>query len=249
MSDDRSAGLPPEGWFPDGEGNMRWWDGAQWTGHIQDPNALPTAGAAPSKGDRLKSLANRVIAVPEAPDGEYLWQGQSQTLTTVATKGRAVKGRYRLTHEFLYFERGTLRTDAQQVPIVEVEDVDVRQSMSQKARGVGDVLVKIRRPSGGELVVMESIPEPRAAQQIINDTARVARFAASTRQNTMRYELVSSGPLVPGQPPQMIEAAAVPNAVVADPIEQLRKLGELRDAGVVTNEEFEAKKTQILDRM
>lgn len=33
------------------------------------------------------------------------------------------------------------------------------------------------------------------------------------------------------------------------PLEQLRKLGELRDAGVVTAEEFEAKKVQLLGRI
>lgn len=35
----------------------------------------------------------------------------------------------------------------------------------------------------------------------------------------------------------------------ADPIEQLRKLAELRDAGVLTPEEFEAKKAELLSRM
>lgn len=35
----------------------------------------------------------------------------------------------------------------------------------------------------------------------------------------------------------------------ADPIEQLGKLGELRDAGVVTTEEFEAKKAELLRRL
>jgi hypothetical protein len=35
----------------------------------------------------------------------------------------------------------------------------------------------------------------------------------------------------------------------ADPMEQLKKLGELRDAGVVTPEEFEAKKAELLGRM
>jgi hypothetical protein len=34
-----------------------------------------------------------------------------------------------------------------------------------------------------------------------------------------------------------------------DPLDQLKKLGELRDAGVLTTEEFEAKKAQILERM
>ena len=34
-----------------------------------------------------------------------------------------------------------------------------------------------------------------------------------------------------------------------DPAEQLRRLAALRDEGVITPEEFEAKKAELLDRM
>lgn len=34
-----------------------------------------------------------------------------------------------------------------------------------------------------------------------------------------------------------------------DPVAQIRKLGELRDAGLLSDDEFAAKKAQILDRM
>lgn len=34
-----------------------------------------------------------------------------------------------------------------------------------------------------------------------------------------------------------------------EPLEQLKQLAELRDAGIVTTEEFEAKKTELLDRL
>jgi len=34
-----------------------------------------------------------------------------------------------------------------------------------------------------------------------------------------------------------------------DPVEQLRKLGELRDAGVLSDDEFEAKKAELLGRI
>jgi hypothetical protein len=45
-------------------------------------------------------------------------------------------------------------------------------------------------------------------------------------------------------------AAVVPApAQKADLFEQLRKLGELRDAGIVTPAEFEAKKAELLSRM
>ena len=44
-------------------------------------------------------------------------------------------------------------------------------------------------------------------------------------------------------------AGALPAAPAPDPMEQLRKLGQLRDAGIVTQEEFDAKKADILARI
>lgn len=45
------------------------------------------------------------------------------------------------------------------------------------------------------------------------------------------------------------KAQAIPVASGPDPMEQLRKLGELRDAGVVSDAEFEAKKAELLARL
>ena len=41
-------------------------------------------------------------------------------------------------------------------------------------------------------------------------------------------------------------AAAAPPVAAADPIEQIRKLDELRDAGVLSDVEFETKKRELL---
>ncbi|NCD19681.1 MAG: hypothetical protein EOL89_06830, partial [Actinobacteria bacterium] len=50
----------------------------------------------------------------------------------------------------------------------------------------------------------------------------------------------------PQQQPWPPIPAAAPKP---DPIDQLRRLGELRDAGVVTPDEFEAKKAEMLRRL
>ncbi len=50
-------------------------------------------------------------------------------------------------------------------------------------------------------------------------------------------------------PRESAPAPPDPSASTADPIEQLKRLGELRDAGVVTAEEFEAKKADLLARL
>lgn len=43
--------------------------------------------------------------------------------------------------------------------------------------------------------------------------------------------------------------ATAPAAAAVDPVEQLKKLAELRDAGVLTSEEFEAKKADLMGRI
>jgi hypothetical protein len=47
-------------------------------------------------------------------------------------------------------------------------------------------------------------------------------------------------------PPQQAYAPAAQAAPAADPLEQLKKLGELKTAGVLTDAEFEAQKAKIL---
>jgi hypothetical protein len=48
------------------------------------------------------------------------------------------------------------------------------------------------------------------------------------------------------QQPAYAEPQAAPPPPAADPIEQLTKLGQLRDSGVLTEEEFEAQKAKLL---
>ena len=54
---------------------------------------------------------------------------------------------------------------------------------------------------------------------------------------------------IEGKGRQIAAPPSPPPQEQADLLEQLRKLGELRDQGVVTQEEFEAKKTDLLGRL
>jgi hypothetical protein len=40
----------PPGWYDDGRGALRWWDGAQWTEHVQTPDPEPEAPQSPTRG-------------------------------------------------------------------------------------------------------------------------------------------------------------------------------------------------------
>lgn len=214
------ANTPRAGWYPNAGGH-RYWDGVKWT-------------------DQFRPGVDQAATTPDR-DPDAIWQAVGKPVTGIGA------GKYKLTAHYLFFEKGTLRTDSQQVPVSALLDVDVRQSMTQKARGLGTVVVHIQRPTRVELVALEDIPNFREGQRAINEAAHTARLAIQRNQNTMRYEGVS--------PMQQSTNSATPEQVPGqapsypDPIDQLQRLGQLRDAGILTEDEFQAKKSEILSRM
>ena len=68
----------PAGWFPDGQGGQRWWDGTQWTEHTQpgaggaDPEPPATPSAPQIPGDQATVVApNRAADYnPGSPSGQ-----------------------------------------------------------------------------------------------------------------------------------------------------------------------------------
>lgn len=204
---------------------------------------------------------------------QTIWEGESQNLTAQATGGRFTL-HYRLTTHYLYFEKGGIAgTTQEQVPLINVQDVDVRQTLVQKTRKVGNVMVHIIRQNGvHETAVLDSVPDPVMVRDLINQTVHHVRAMAHQRQveeqqrlNTHRFEgapppgapMAPGVPGMPPQPPALAPAQPAPPAdtgthAAATPeqvMDLLERLGKLRDAGVVTPEEFEAKKKDLLDRL
>ena len=107
--------------------------------------------------DQFRPGIDQTSTTPDR-DPDAIWQAVGKPITGIGA------GKYKLTAHYLFFEKGTLRTDSQQVPVSALLDVDVRQSMTQKARGVGTVVVHIQRPTRVELVALEDIPSFREGQ-------------------------------------------------------------------------------------
>lgn len=135
-----------------------------------------------------------------------IWEGKSQDLKHKAVGGMGAP-RYELTEEFLFIRTGTLRSDAQQVRVVDIVDVDVRQSMTQKARSIGDVVVHVQRPGGGETVTLESVSEPRRVHELINEATRNRRIYDQHQANVYTHaqpvpqQSASAPPPPPAGPP------------------------------------------------
>lgn len=276
------------GWYKVSEGRLRYWNGEHWTDHFHDePAGVPgqaarvgARGTGGLRGAASAAAASLTSDEQELPSGT-LWAAVGKNL------GKITTGRYRLDPTYLYYSKGALRTEWQQVYVASIVDVDVRQSMTQKTRGVYTVIVGLRDSPG---FTMDDIPDGPTAQRVITQAGVDARLSLEQRSirieaqrhdatNTVRQEVrldsnaghvvlpqTIAGTVLPGSPshgalpaasaggdpqetPTDRDASAGAQAPPQDYIAQLRQLGELRDAGILTEEEFAAKKSEILDRI
>lgn len=53
----------PAGWYPDGSGRRRWWDGVQWTEHFEPPPAPPAPPAAPAPAPAAPRTGADTLAI------------------------------------------------------------------------------------------------------------------------------------------------------------------------------------------
>jgi hypothetical protein len=92
----------------------------------------------------------------------------------------------------------------------------------------------------------------RPVARTVARTAVVAGTATAVAGNVSRRQAASNAPSEPAPAAAPAEPAAVaapPAEPAADPMEQLAKLGQLKEQGVLTDEEFAAQKAKILAQM
>lgn len=174
---------------------------------------------------------------PEASQPGNIWASVGKPITGLAP------GKYRLTSEYLYFETGGLSTNAQQIPTSYIVDVDLRQSMTQKARKVGSVAVHIDRNGNREVALINDISDFREAVDIINRVARTARENLMRAQRTQHVNYAGSAP-VPAAPP-----VASSNPEREGLIAQMRGLGDMHFRKVIGDEQFISEVHKILPRL
>lgn len=125
-----------------------------------------------------------------------------------------------VTSDRLIYRHGVFAKRGQEIPLERLNDVSFRRSVIQRIVGAGDLLIE----SGGERgqQPFNHIAHPERVQNAIHRSIEDAQVRDADRQ-AGRREL--------------------------SPLEQLEKLDELRQRGVISQAEFEAKKAQLLDRL
>lgn len=129
--------------------------------------------------------------------------------------------RYILTSERLITRAGVIARSGIEIPVENINDIVFTQTVLERILKSGDLLIESAGESGQSLY--SNIPKPEEFQSLLY-------HIREDRTRTLGGE-----------------RSAVRSA--PDPTEQLERLARLHREGVVTNEEFEAKKQALLDEL
>lgn len=125
-----------------------------------------------------------------------------------------------LTTDRLIYRKGVLSRQGREIPLERLNDVSYHQSLFQRMLRAGDLLVESAGERGQSHFGHFAHP-----QDIQNEIHRAIE-AASAR-----------------------DADRIAGRRELSPLEQLEKLDELRQRGVISQAEFEVKKARLLDRL
>jgi uncharacterized membrane protein YdbT with pleckstrin-like domain len=125
-----------------------------------------------------------------------------------------------VTTDRLIFRSGVIAKHGKEIPLERLNDIGFNQSIFERILGCGDLLIESAGERGQE--TFEDIPKPARVQNEIYRQVELAQGRTADRMAGRRD-------------------LSVP--------EQLEKLDELRQRGVISQAEFDAKKAQLLERM
>lgn len=132
-----------------------------------------------------------------------------------------------LTTERLVFRKGLVAKSGVEIPLDKVNTVFFEQSVWGRIFGFGTIKIESASEQGAQ--VFSDVRKPQLAQNLIyqqieaNQAKDIRAMGEAVGAATGRSE-----PSIP---------------------DQIEKLGELRDKGIITEEEFQRKKAELLERM
>ena len=135
-----------------------------------------------------------------------------------------------VTNKRVVFRTGVISKHGVEIPLTRVNNINFNQSVWERMIGTGDLEIESAGRDGQS--TFDNVRHPDGVQQEIY---RMMEDVEKTRASWSA-----------GGGANVATAPAAPTASVPDQIEQLARL---RDQGVITAAEFEAKKAELLKRM
>lgn len=125
-----------------------------------------------------------------------------------------------VTNDRLIVRTGVLSRHGREIPLERINDISYHQSLWERVIGAGALLVESAGEMGQE--TFSYVPHPDAVHQ------EIYRQVEANRRRTASAVAAGTGGSIP---------------------DQIAQLAELRDRGILSPEEFEAKKRDLLDRL
>lgn len=238
---DGAPAPPPPPPAPSAAGGLGGLGGGGWKDKLK--KAAEQGKDLAEKGKQALAEQQAKQAAAAANDPNTVWVGEKKSAGTSAI-GVATT-RYRITRDKIYVESGLMSSVSEQVPLWAVLDVDVRQNLLQKGKNIGDVAVMVDTAQypghAGPELLLDNIEDPFTVRDLLNQ--HVAEARAKKQMLTQTQYLQHSGPSfgAPASPP-----AGGGSAAPVDIADQLRKLAELRDQGILSDDEFTLQKQKLL---
>jgi uncharacterized membrane protein YdbT with pleckstrin-like domain len=164
-----------------------------------------------------------VVAVFDLPDATWYAALGATALMVLWFLARLAKWsttQFVITTERLIAREGVIAKKGKEIPLERINDMTFSQSVRERLLGSGDLMIQ----SAGELG-QQHFDNIRRPAQVQNEIYRQMEAAAARDADRMAGRREASIP------------------------EQIEKLDELRQRGVISQAEFDAKKAQLLDRM
>jgi uncharacterized membrane protein YdbT with pleckstrin-like domain len=136
-----------------------------------------------------------------------------------------------VTDDRVIFRTGVLAKRGVEIPMERINNINFHQGIWERIIGAGDLDIESAGKDGQSH--FEDVWHPDGVQQ---ELYRQMEANAKKRAGWGNHGAAAPAPAAPASP-----SASIP--------EQLHQLADLRDRGVITAAEFEAKKAQLLERM
>lgn len=145
---------------------------------------------------------------------------------------------------------GFLQRRTSETLLSAVSDVKLDVGMVGKSLGYGDIkIMTMSGDAGADL--FKTITQATEFRNAMMGQKMAEQTAARAPQAAAAAAALASAPAPAAAPPAEAPspAAAAPSLSAAETADAITRLAELRDQGLLTPEEFEAKKTEILGRL
>ena len=217
----------PAGWYdnPFGEGNLRYWDGVNWTDQFREKQAFQSAAPAPAPA--VPSPAEAIS--PGSPSTNL--SGWCEEIVAQGHNGTAVfDGDFVTIFRKGFRARMTVGKGDKRIPVHSITAVQWKPPGALVNGFISFTL------GGGNERRSKFGSQTRSAIDDENSIVLMKKHVADFER--LRYAVEQA----------IAERAPQAPVQAVDPVAQLKQLAELHRAGVLTDAEFEAKKASLMDR-